>query len=79
MHFAKQIPMQSVLTLSVQTTLPERLQLDQHRQTTFKLSVQVRLVARQLLQLVGLKPLTQRLIFDGFMVTGFFFLGVAQG
>ena len=60
-------------------TPPEFFQLDQHRQAAFKFAIQVRLIARQLAQLVDLQPFTPRLILDGFMVAGFFFLAAQQG
>lgn len=76
--FAKQIHSQLSWTISSCAAPLELLQLNQHRQAALKLAIKVRLIARQLLQLIGLQPLTQRLILDGLMVAGFFFLGMAQ-
>ena len=47
-------------------------QLDQHAQRTLKLAIQVCLVARELLELIGNQPLAQSLIFDVLMVAGLF-------
>ena len=56
------------------TAASEVFELDQHGQGTFKFAIQVRFVARKLLQPVGLQPFSNGLVHDRVVVAGLFFL-----